>query len=190
MRRNAVVITFARKYEVRSILTARLSFVVAVAQNGVIGRDGGLPWRLSSDLKMFRRLTMGKPLIMGRKTWDSLPKALDGRDNIVVTRDAAFAAAGALPAHDLAAALALAQDCATRRGADEIMVIGGARIFAELLDRADRIYWTDVEASVPGDVHFPSFDTGAWREVSREALPQDEKDEFAATLRILDRANG
>lgn len=166
-----------------------MSFVVAVARNGVIGRDGGLPWRLSSDLKLFRRLTMGKPLIMGRKTWDSLSKPLDGRDNIVVTRDEGFAPPGALPAHNIEAALALARDCAARRGVDEIMVIGGARIFADLLDRAGRIYWTDVDAAPPGDVHFPPFNARAWREVSREVLARGEKDEFAATLRILERSD-
>lgn len=172
-----------------SIIPAKLSFIVAVAHNGVIGRDGGLPWRLSSDLKLFRRLTMGKPLIMGRKTWDSLAKPLDGRDNIVVTRDEAFASPGALRVNSVEAAVALARDCAGRRGVDEIMVIGGARIFAALLGTADRIYWTDVEASVPGDVHFPPFNKCAWREVSRDILPRGEKDEFAATLRILERAH-
>lgn len=173
-----------------SIPHPTLSFIVAVARNGVIGRDGTLPWRLSSDLKLFRKLTMGKPLIMGRKTWDSLGKPLDGRDNIVVTGDRSFAPTGALPVQDLGAAVDLARDCAMRRDVDEIMVIGGARIFAELLGKADRIYWTDVEADVAGDVHFPPFDKADWREVSREALPRGEKDEFAATLRILERADG
>lgn len=171
-------------------MPATLSFVVAVAHNGVIGRDGTLPWRLSSDLKLFRRLTMGKPLIMGRKTWASLRAPLDGRDNIVVTRDEDFAAAGALVVHSVEAAVDLAQRCASERGVEEIMVIGGARIFAELLPRAGRIYWTEVEASPAGDVSFPSFDLNAWRQVSSEVLPRTEKDEFAATLRILERADG
>ena len=153
----------------------------------MIGRDGTLPWRLSSDLKLFRRLTMGKPLIMGRKTWDSLGRPLDGRDNIVVTRDSGFAPPGALPVHDIAGALTLATACAKKRGVDEIMVIGGAGIFAALLDSANRIYWTEVEAEPQGDVIFPPFDAGAWREVSRETLPRGERDEFAATLRILER---
>ncbi len=173
-----------------SIHIATLSFVVAVAHNGVIGRDGTLPWRLSSDLKLFRRLTMGKPLIMGRKTWDSLGRPLDGRDNIVVTRDKVFAATGAIPAHSVEAAVELARACAERRQVDEIMVIGGARIFEELLPQADRIYWTEVEASPPGDVHFPDFDRTRWREVSREPLPRTEKDEFSASLRILEHLDG
>lgn len=161
---------------------------MAVAKNGVIGRDGQLPWRLSSDLKMFRRLTMGKPLIMGRKTWDSLGRPLDGRDNIVVTRDSAFSAEGALPVASPAAALQLATECAAARGSDEIMVIGGAGIFTALMDAADRMYWTDVHATVPGDVVFPAVTEADWRETSREALPRGEKDQYAATLRVLDRA--
>lgn len=168
----------------------KVSFIVAVARNGVVGRDGGLPWRLSSDLKLFRRLTMGKPLIMGRKTWDSLGRPLDGRDNIVVTRDAGFQAEGALVADSAEAALDIARSCAAQRGADEIMVIGGAAIFAALLDKADRIYWTDVHASPAGDVHFPSVDLSRWREVSSEDLLQGDKDQYAATLRILERADG
>jgi dihydrofolate reductase len=166
-----------------------LAFVVAVARNGVIGRDGRLPWRLSSDLKTFRRLTMGKPLIMGRKTWNSLGRPLDGRDNIVVTRDHAFAADGALVAHDIAGAVAMARDCAAARGADEIMVIGGSHIFAALMNDVRRLYWTDVEAEPEGDVTFPPLDARQWREVSREALPRGPKDEFPATLRVLERAD-
>lgn len=164
-----------------------LAFVVAVARNGVIGRDGQLPWRLSSDLKTFRRLTMGKPLIMGRKTWNSLPRPLDGRDNIVVTRDQNFAAEGAMVAHDIPAAVAIAQECAARRGVDEIMVIGGSHVFAALLDQAGRIYWTAVDADPPGDVTFPDIDLRQWREVSAEVLPHGPRDEYPATLRILER---
>lgn len=164
-----------------------MSFIVAVAENGVIGRDGQLPWRLSSDLKLFRRLTMGKPMIMGRKTWESLGRPLDGRDNIVVTREPGFRADGALVAASPQAALALAETCASRRGVNEVMVIGGAGVFAALLADADRIYWTEVHASVAGDVSFPEFDAASWREVSREALPQGEKDQYAATLRVLER---
>lgn len=167
-----------------------LAFIVAVGRNGVIGRNGELPWRLSSDLKTFRRLTMGKPLIMGRKTWDSLGRPLDGRDNIVVTRDQTFAADGALVVHDVAAAVDLAEACAHERGASEIMVIGGAHIFAALMERVDRIYWTEVEAAPDGDVSFPAFDPALWRDVSREPLPQGPKDEFAASLRVLERVQG
>lgn len=165
-----------------------MSFIVAVAENGVIGRDGTLPWRLSSDLKLFRRLTMGKPLIMGRKTWDSLRRPLDGRDNIVVTRDPDFAAEGAIVARSPESALKTAFDCAATRGVDELMVIGGAGLFSALMDVADRIYWTEVHASVAGDVVFPPFAEADWREVSREDLPRGDKDQYSATLRVLERA--
>ena len=110
-----------------------VSLVVAIAENGVIGRDGGLPWRLSSDLKTFRRLTMGKPLIMGRRTFQSLKKPLDGRDNIVVSRDPHFRAEGAIVEPSFEAALDRARLCARARGTDEIMVIGGTRLFADAL---------------------------------------------------------
>jgi dihydrofolate reductase len=166
-----------------------IAFIVAVAQNGVIGRDGRLPWRLSSDLKTFRRLTMGKPLIMGRKTWDSLTRPLDGRDNIVATRDPGFNPRGALVVPNIAQALQVARQCARTRNADEIMVIGGAAIFEALLPVAGRIYLTDVHASPAGDVRL-HLDLADWREVWRGDVPRGEKDEFAATLRVLERPAG
>ena len=165
-----------------------LSLIVAVAENGVIGRDGGLPWRMSSDLKTFRRLTMGKPLIMGRRTFESIGKPLDGRDNIVVTRDANFDVAGVSACESVSEALTLARVLAATRGADEIMVIGGARLYDAVLPQADRIYFTRVHASPTGDRHFPALDVNAWREVSRESLPKGDRDEFAATMIIYERA--
>lgn len=164
-----------------------ISLVVAVAENGVIGRDGTLPWRLSTDMRTFRRLTMGKPVIMGRRTFQSLTKPLEGRDNIVVSRDPGFAPQGASAVESVTEALTLARILATTRGADEIMVIGGADIFAAVLPVTDRIYWTEVHASPSGDVHFPPFEPGEWREVSREPLDQGPKDEYAATLKVLER---
>lgn len=164
-----------------------ISLVVAVADNGVIGRDGTLPWRISSDLKTFRRLTMGKPLIMGRRTFQSLKKPLDGRDNIVVTRDAGFRPEGAIVAADFDAALAIARQCAKKRGVDEIAVIGGTSVFAEALPIADRMYKTEVHGSPAGDAYFPTVDWGAWREVAREALPSGPNDDFPATLIELRR---
>lgn len=159
-----------------------ISLIVAVAENGVIGRDGGLPWRLSSDLKTFRRLTMDKPIVMGRKTFESIGKALDGRDNIVVTRDPAFEAAGVSTCESLTDALTLARVLATTRGADEIMVIGGVAIFEAAVPVADRIYLTRVHASVDGDRFFPPLDDAVWVEIGKEALPQGAKDDFASTL--------
>lgn len=166
----------------------RISFIVAVARNGVIGRDGDLPWRLSSDLKLFRRLTMGKPVVMGRRTWATLKrKPLDGRDNIVVTRDRDFSAPGAIVVHSTEEALAIARTKAQAAGADEIMIIGGAEIYRALLPRADRLYLTEVAAEPGGDAHFAPVDFAAWREVSREPIPRGPDDAFDAVLRVLDR---
>ena len=139
--------------------------VVAVAENGVIGNKGALPWRLPEDLKRFKALTMGKPVIMGRKTWESLPrKPLPGRPNIVVSRDPAFRAAGVAIAHSFDAALAEAE----KEHAPEIMVIGGESIFAAALPHADRIELTEVAGRPEGDVFMPEFDRSQWREARRE----------------------
>jgi dihydrofolate reductase len=164
-----------------------LDLIVAVARNGVIGRDGGLPWRLSSDLKTFRRLTMGKPLVMGRRTFQSLGKPLDGRDNLVVTRDVGFKAIGIETFQALEPALARAQICAAARNTDEVMIIGGADLYRQALPLADRIYWTEVDATPDGDTTFPEFDRNAWRETCREPIPQGPKDDCAATLVTLER---
>jgi dihydrofolate reductase len=169
----------------------RVALVAAVAENGVIGRGGALPWRLPSDLKMFRRRTMGKPIIMGRKTFCSLPKPLDGRDNIVVTRDAAFAAGlaakGAHAAPSLEAALALARQFAGARGADEIMVIGGASIYAAAAPRASRVYLTRVHGRPEGDVTFPELDPRQWREASREPAQRGANDDYDFSVIVLER---
>ena len=164
-----------------------VSLVVAAAENDVIGRDGGLPWHLSSDLKTFRRLTMGKPMIMGRRTFQSIGKALDGRDNIVVTRDPFFQHEGVSTTDSIRDALTLARVLARTRGADEIMVIGGAEIYAGIMAEADRIFLTRVHAKPEGDRIFPTPSPSEWREVSREALPQGPKDEFASTLIVFER---
>lgn len=167
--------------------SARIALVVAVARNGVIGRDGGLPWRMPSDLKMFRRLTMGTPMIMGRRTFASLGRPLDGRDNLVVTRDPAFAAPGIEVFSGLDDALARARICARDRGSSEITVIGGAELYRTALPIADRLYWTSIEADVTGDIVFPAFDRSHWREIGREPIAQGPRDEHPATLITLDR---
>ena len=164
-----------------------ISIVVAVADNGVIGRDGGLPWRISSDLKTFRRITMGKPLIMGRRTFQSLKKPLDGRDNIVVSSSPDFRPEGALAAADFDSAIRLARTCAERRSVDEIAIVGGTAVFAAALPIADRIYKTEVHGTPSGDAHFPPVDWTAWREISREELPRGPNDDYAASLVILTR---
>ena len=166
-----------------------ISLVVAVAENGVIGRQGQLPWRMPSDLKIFRRLTMGKPIIMGRRTFDSIGKALDGRDNIVVTRDGSFLAPGAIVATSLQEALAIAKRAALLRGADEVMVIGGAEIFALALPLADRVYLTRIHASPSGDISFPPLDPSEWSETKREPTTPDPRDDHTATLTIHERVD-
>ncbi len=165
-----------------------IALVVAVAQNGVIGRDGTLPWRLSSDLKLFRRLTMGKPIVMGRRTWQSLPKKpLDGRDNIVVTRDQSFVAAGAYVVADATEALTLGRRLAAERGTNEVAVIGGAALYDAVLEDAQRIYWTSVHGCPEGDTTFPEFDLSDWRVISEEPIARGPKDEFEASLKVLER---
>lgn len=165
----------------------QISLIVAVAENGVIGLNGELPWKLSSDLKTFRRLTMGKPLIMGRRTFQSLGKPLDGRDNIVLTSDPFFEVPGVTAIDNMPDALTLARTLALTRGVDETMVIGGAGVFKAALPLATRIYWTEVHGRPEGDVHFPPFERSEWREVSSEALPQGPKDTATATLKVLER---
>ena len=158
---------------------AKIVFVVAVARNGVIGREGDLPWRLPSDLKRFKALTMGKPVLMGRKTWDSIGKPLPGRPNIVVTRDAHFSAPGAEVLPSLDAGLAAAEREAADLGVDEICVIGGGQIYAQIFDRADVLHVTHVEADVDGDTRFPPIDPSVFEKVVEEPIPQGEKDSHA-----------
>ena len=166
----------------------RIAFVVAAAENGIIGRNGQLPWRLRSDLKRFRKLTLGKPVVMGRKTFESLPGgALPGRTNIVLTRDGSFERKGVLVVDDWSEALQIAREQASEDGVEEFCVIGGASLFELALPRAGRIYLTEVEAEVEGDVTLAPFDEAAWREVSRESHPAGEKDEYPFTIRVLER---
>ncbi len=161
-----------------------LSLIVAAAENGVIGRQGQMPWRIPSDLKTFRSLTLGKPVIMGRKTYQSIGKALDGRLNIVVSRDAAFAANDASVVADFPAALALATSDAGTTG--EVMVIGGAEIYRLAMPLTSRIYLTRVHAQPDGDAYFHLPATG-WRVVSSTPIPRATRDDFTCTLMILER---
>ena len=146
--------------------TPRIALVVAMAENRTIGKGGTLPWRIPEDMKWFREITMGKPCIMGRKTWESLPKRpLPARTNIVVTRDRFYGAEGAVVVASLDEAIAAA--ALERR--EEIIVIGGAQIYAEALPRADRIYLTRVHAAVDGDAFFPEIEEARWRSTQRLA---------------------
>jgi dihydrofolate reductase len=169
-------------------MTITVALVVARARNGVIGRDGTLPWRLKSDMAWFKANTLGKPVIMGRKTWDSLPrKPLPGRTNIVLTRDASFEAQGAVVCENFSEAVQIAREQAADDGVDEVCVIGGSALFDLVLPKAKRLYLTEVEADVEGDVRFPAFDESAWTEVSREAHPAGEHDEYPFVFRVLER---
>ncbi len=146
----------------------RIALIVAMADNRVIGRDGGLPWRIPADLKYFKAKTMGKPIVMGRRTYDSIGKPLPGRPNIVVTRRGGDFPDGVDIASDVDTALAIARQRAEEIGTDEIMVIGGATLYEALLPHADRLYLTEVHEAVEGDTFFPAFDNSDWREVARE----------------------
>jgi dihydrofolate reductase len=161
---------------------------VARGANGVIGAAGALPWRLKSDLALFKALTFGKPVIMGRRTWESLPRRpLPGRVNIVLSRDGSFQPAGAVVSEDFSEAVQIAREQAADDGEEEVCVIGGAEIFAMALPKARRMYLTEVEASPEGDVMFPPFDEAAWTEVRREAHPAGPDDQFAFVFRVLER---
>lgn len=165
-----------------------IALVVARARNGVIGRDGGLPWRLKTDLQLFKANTLGKPVIMGRKTWDSLAlKPLPKRTNIVLSRDQAFGPKGALAVDSWAEALSIAREQAEEDGAEEVCVIGGEALFALALPKARRLYLTEVDAAPEGDARFPDFDESGWTEVRREAHPAGEVDDHAFVLRVLER---
>lgn len=165
-----------------------LALVVARAANGVIGCDGDLPWRLKSDLALFKANTLGKPILMGRKTWDSLPrKPLPGRTNIVLSRDQSFEPEGAVACETWMEAVEIAKEQAADDGVDEICVIGGRALFELALPKARRLYLTEVAAEVEGDVHFPAFDESKWTEIRREAYPADEGDDHAFTFRVLER---
>lgn len=161
---------------------------IARARNGVIGRDGALPWRLKTDLAIFRAVTMGKPVIMGRKTWESLPKKpLVGRTNIVLSKDGSFAPAGAVVCEDFSEALSIAREQADEDGAAEVCVIGGASLFELALPKARRLYLTDVEADVPGDVVLSPIDESRWIEVRAERHAASDVDEYPFTVRVLER---
>lgn len=164
-----------------------LSLIAAVAENGVIGRDGDLPWRIKSELQYFKKTTLGKILIHGRRSFAALGKALPGRDNIVITRDKNYAAEGVFVVHSLDEALALAQKIATEKNIDEVFIAGGAEIYKETLPRADRLYLTDVHMTPEGDTFFPAFDRGEWLETTREFHKAATGEAADYTLTVLER---
>lgn len=153
-----------------------ISFVVAVAENGIIGNGNDLPWRLPSDLKRFRKLTMGKPIVMGRKTFLSIGKPLDGRANIILSREQGFSVDGAFVVRDVEAALEVGSREAETANSDEIMIIGGAEIYKAFMPHATRIYYTLVHANPVGDASFPELDLSLWTESGREFVNANAND--------------
>jgi dihydrofolate reductase len=170
-------------------LSPTILIVAAIAENGVIGRSNALPWRIKSDLKHFRALTLDKPVIVGRKTYLSIGKPLGGRTNIVVSRDRNFAAAGIVVAPSLDAALAAARGDALRRGTDIIIVAGGAEIYAQAMPFAARLAITRVHKNVEGDAYFPLIDPKIWRETACEEHPPAEANEAAVAFVNYERVN-
>ena len=160
-----------------------VSLIAAVAENGVIGRDGGLPWRLSSDLRRFKRLTMGHHLLMGRRTFKSLGRPLRGRRLVVITRGRLELPEGVAAAASPEAAIGLARDA----GETEVFVAGGAEIYRATLDRADRLYLTRVLAQVPGDTFFPLFPRPGWRRLSAEEVAADARNEHPTRFEVWER---
>ena len=158
-----------------------ISLILAMSNNGVIGRNNQLPWRLPADLAHFKTLTMGKPMVMGRKTWESLPGLLPGRRHIVVTRDESYQAEGCTLVHSLDEALN------ATAGAAEVMIVGGGTLYKEMLPRANRLYLTLVDTEVEGDAHFPEIEWPVWREVSRQRHEPDERNPHAYTFVELER---
>ncbi|WP_428608573.1 type 3 dihydrofolate reductase [Sedimenticola sp.] len=161
----------------------RISLIAAMDENRVIGCENRLPWRLPADLQHFKRLTLGKPIVMGRKTWESLPGLLPDRTHIVITGSPRYVAEGCLLAHSVDQALALAGDV------EEVMIVGGANLYRQLLPLADRLYLTCVHTRVTGDAWFPEYGSDAWREVERDAHQADERNPFDYTFLTLERVD-
>ena len=165
-------------------MAPRIALIVVMDRHRLIGAEGTLPWRLPDDARRFKALTMGKPVIMGRRTYESIPtrfRPLTGRHNIVVTRDPAYVAPGCTVVHTTAEALAAAGDV------DEVMIAGGAALYAAFLPEADRLYLTLVHGDFSGDTYFPPIDWSQWREVAREEHPADERHAWTHTFLILER---
>ncbi len=163
------------------------SIMVAMAENRVIGRNNKLPWYLPNDLKYFKQVTMGKPVVMGRLTFESIGKPLPGRTNIVVTRNTEWQSEGVRVVHSLEQAYELAASIAEIDGVDELMIIGGDQIYRSALDSIDRLYLTEVHAEVAGDAWFPDFDRDQWREIAREDFAASEPNPYDYSFVVLER---
>ena len=165
----------------------KLTMIWAMSRNRTIGRNNALPWHLPEDMKYFKRVTMGKPIIMGRKTWESIGRPLPGRSNIVITRDPSYTAEGVKIVRTLEEAISLAESIALIDGAEEAVVIGGAQIYALALPLADRLYMTQVHAEVEGDAFFPQFDLTQWNELGREDFSAAGPNPYDYSFVVLDR---
>jgi dihydrofolate reductase len=161
----------------------KLAIIVATDEQGLIGKDNDLPWKLSADLQYFRRVTMGKPLIMGRNTHESIGRALPGRKNIIITKNEAYQAEGCTVVHSITDALMACEQV------EEVMVMGGASLYEQLLPSADKLYLTQVHASLAGDTWFPTWNKNAWSEISREDHLADEKNDYAYSFIIYEKVN-
>lgn len=159
-----------------------VSLIVAMDRKGVIGANGQLPWRLPADLRHFKAVTMGKPIVMGRRTHESIGRVLPGRENIVLTRDPDYRRDGCTVLHGIAEVLT---HCAA---AEEVMIMGGADVYRQMLGRARRIYLTEVHADVAGDAVFPQFDRRQWRETERQDFLGDKANEYPYSFIVLERA--
>jgi dihydrofolate reductase len=163
----------------------RISIIVALDEGHVIGNEGGMPWHLPADLKVFKAVTMGKPIIMGRSTYESIGRPLPGRTNIVITRNTDFKAEGCHVAHSIEGALAIAKEVS----AEEVMIIGGGALYEQTMDITDRLYLTRIAAHLVGDTHFPVINLDEWQEVSRQQHTADGDNPFDLTFVVLDRKN-
>lgn len=168
-------------------MTIDIAIIVAAAENNVIGSDGDMPWHLSTDLKRFKELTMGKPMIMGRKTFAAIGKPLPGRTSIVVTRDKTWQSEGVVPVQSVEAAIALAKQIAVDSGVDQVCIVGGGEIYRQSMDLADFLYLTRVHAKPKGDTVFPAVDPDIWLETGRESIPAGEKDTFETSFIVYER---
>ncbi len=165
----------------------KLAMIVARSRNNVIGIDGDLPWKISTDLKFFKKATLGKPVLMGRVTWDSLPFPLPGRPNLVLTRNVDFNPAEAEVFYDIRKMVGRGFELAGALNVDEVMVIGGARLYAQLLPFCHRLYITDVQTDIEGDAFFPNFDKSQWVETQTIRPDKGDRDDFPIIIRIYDR---
>lgn len=166
----------------------KLSLIVAKSLNGVIGLNGNLPWRLSSDLKFFKSTTLGKPVLMGRVTWESLPFPLPGRPNLVLTNNKNYLAEGAEIFNSADKMIARGYELAGQMNVDEVMLIGGAKLYASQMKYCDRLYVSEVNAIIEGDVYFPEIDTNTWKLASETEFSKDLKDDYSFKVQVFERS--